>query len=67
MHGILLHGMAWQLYVEDDRDKSPTQEELEMLLRAAGVGAGVSTSRTGGREFHLADTNPFLFDTSTIQ
>ncbi len=47
--------MAWQLYVEDDKDKSPTQEELEILLRAAGVGAGVSTSRTGESpaEIHL--------------
>ncbi|CAM9106263.1 unnamed protein product [Ectocarpus fasciculatus] len=36
-----------QLYVEDDVEKSPTQEELEALLRAAGVGAGASTTRTG--------------------
>lgn len=36
-----------QLYVEDDREKSPTQEELETLLRSAGVGAGAATVGTG--------------------
>lgn len=36
-----------QLYVEDDREKSPTQEELETLLRSAGVGAGAVTVGTG--------------------
>ena len=34
--------------MEDDSNKSPTQEELETILRAAGVGAGATATRTGG-------------------
>lgn len=33
--------------MEGDKDKSPTQEELEVLLRAAGAGEGTAASGTG--------------------
>lgn len=33
--------------MEDDSKKSPTLEELETLLGAAGAGAGATVSRIG--------------------
>lgn len=44
---VLCPGMHTQLYVEGDKHKSPTQGELEVLLRAAGVGAGAAASGLG--------------------
>lgn len=37
-------GVIIQLYVEGDKDRSPTQEELEVLLRATGTGGATPAS-----------------------
>lgn len=39
-----------QLYVEGDKDRSPTQEELEVLLRATGTGGATPAS---GKATHV--------------
>lgn len=46
---FIVHSVSFQLYLGDDRDKSPTPEELEILLRAAGggLGPGASSINTG--------------------